>query len=77
MNTVLNSAEPSPLPREEPYIIADCGHEVYGGELLIDWTRGKSVITLCPDCFRDKLGALSLAELALHFGCTYTTLEMT
>ncbi len=67
--------EPSLTPVDDPFVIANCGHEVYDGEALIDWTGAKGIKTLCPDCFRDKLAALSVPELAQLFGCDYTTVE--
>ena len=65
--------ESSLTPPEEFYISADCGHEVYDGEVMIKWPDVRRVKTLCPDCFRDKLGEMSTQELAVHFGCDYTT----
>lgn len=68
-----------PEPRLDPpddgaYITAGCGHEVYEGETLVYWKNARAAhISLCPDCFRDKIGELTIPELAEQFGCDYTT----
>ena len=63
-----------PEPRAEPpsdrYLVAGgCGHEVYEGELLIEWHDGRRYVLLCEECFRDRLGELTTAELARVVGC--------
>lgn len=67
--------EPSLTPPDDFYTTADCGHEVYDGEVLIEWSDTKGPKTLCPDCFRDKLTEMSILELALHFGCSYRAVD--
>lgn len=61
-------------PADEAYLTTGCGHEVYKGETYVWWktTAGKTV-SLCPDCFRDKIDALSIKELALLLSCDYET----
>lgn len=55
-------------PEDDRYMIADCGHEVYEGEALVeDNDTGK---TQCEECFRDEIDALSLSELADVFNAT-------
>lgn len=39
---------------EDPYVYADCGHEVYEGEILREFD-GK---TWCPECFLDEIHSL-------------------
>lgn len=51
--------EPSLDPPEEYYVYADCGHEVYKGELLREF-NGK---TWCPECFLDEIYSLSIEAL--------------
>lgn len=29
-----------------------CGHDVFEGELIVQWDNGE---TLCPDCFEEKI----------------------
>lgn len=61
-------------PPEEFYVIADCGHEVYEGESLFEWTNEDTgqIKQLCPDCFRAKVNALSLEELADLLRCDHS-----
>jgi hypothetical protein len=60
--------EPSTEPQEEKYEVASgCGHEVYSGELLVEW-YGKQ---LCEDCFRDRITDMSTEELAGHLRCEF------
>lgn len=72
---MLYRPEPTLTPPDAPYVTADCSHEVYDGEVLVEWSDAKGVKTLCPDCFRDKLAEMSIVELALQLGCDYTTME--
>jgi hypothetical protein len=51
-------------PREENFVLADCGHEVYSGER----TYEKDGSTLCGDCVEDELGDLSIGEKAQLLG---------
>lgn len=53
-------------PKEEPYVIANCGHEVYEGEELFEFDG----VTLCPDCMADKFEELTLHEKAALLGYT-------
>ena len=61
--------EPPIEPDEDFSVMADCQHEVYEGESLIEW-NGK---TLCPDCFWDKVKEMSVEEVASMFNCDYKT----
>jgi peptide methionine sulfoxide reductase MsrB len=62
--------EPSLTPPDDGvYIMADCGHEVFEGESLIEWDNK----TLCPDCFWDKVKEMTIEEIADHLDCTVTT----
>lgn len=61
-------------PDDGAYVMADCGHEVYEGETLTYWKNAKGkVVTLCPDCFMDRVREMSIAEVAALMGCTYET----
>lgn len=48
------------MPVEERYVTAECGHECYAGEKLYMWED----VSLCPDCFLDKVRELNIDELA-------------
>lgn len=61
-----NIPEPSVDPPEDFYMIADCGHEVYEGEHLIEW-QGKQI---CPDCFKEDILDLPVWELAALLGAS-------
>jgi hypothetical protein len=62
---LLTNPEP---PDDDFYIKADCGHEVYEGEYLVeDNNTGK---IQCEECFRDEIDALPLSELAERFNST-------
>ena len=57
-------------PPTEPYVTASgCGHEVYDGELLVEWHDGMKYVFLCTECFRDRLDEMTTPELARAFGC--------
>ncbi len=63
-------------PDDGIYIIADCGHEVYEDETYVFWKNAKGVtVSLCPDCFWDRVRELTIQEAALMFGCEYSTVE--
>jgi hypothetical protein len=70
-----------PEPMTEPpddgvYITADCGHEVYAGETYVYWKNARAdTVTLCPDCFWDRVRELTIQEAALLLGCDYSTVE--
>lgn len=71
MNVLKNGSyypEPPIDPPDVFYITADCGHEVYSGEHLIEW-EGK---TLCPDCFWDKVKEMTIDEIAGMLDCRVT-----
>ena len=69
--------EPSLNPPDDgTCIIADCGHEVYEGETYVYWKNAKGItVSLCPDCFWDRVRELTIQEAALMFGCEYSTVE--
>ncbi len=69
--------EPRLAPRDEDvYITADCGHEVYEGETYVFWKNARGVtVSLCPDCFWDRVRELTIQEAATLFGCDHTTVE--
>ena len=57
-------------------ITAGCGHEVYEGETYVYWKNTKgATVSLCPDCFWDRVRELTIQEAALMFGCEYATVE--
>lgn len=61
-------------PPEEFYVMADCGHEVYEGQSLFEWENEKTrkIEQLCPDCFKGKVDALTLEELADLMHCDHS-----
>ena len=71
MLTFYDMPEPSIEPPEDFYITADCGHEVYEGELLLEWENKN----ICPDCFKDKAGELSIEELAELLRCDFSVVK--
>ena len=60
-------------PENDLYIYADCGHEVYEGEIVSEWDDGA---TLCPECMEDKFEELTLPEKAALMGCSYTEVNL-
>ena len=71
-----NIPEPRTEPPEQRCVIASgCGHEVYTGELLIEWHDGKKFVFICPECFRDKINVLGITELAEQFGCEFEVVK--
>jgi hypothetical protein len=59
-------------PPEARFVTADCGHEVYLGETLYEWSGGE---TLCPDCVEDRFAELSTDEKAALLGCAGATVK--
>jgi hypothetical protein len=69
--------EPDSDPPEDAYTVADgCGHEVYVGETLVEWHDGRRYVFLCEECFRERLSALTVEELARQFGSTCRTVTV-
>jgi hypothetical protein len=65
--------EPNNTPPEDKYVTADCKHEVYAGEPLIYWKNEKgNIVSLCPDCFWDKIKEMPIRELADRLDWDYT-----
>ena len=60
-------------PKEATYITADCGHEVFEGEKILNWNRGKGDHTICPDCFWDKVHDMTIEEVATLMDVEYQT----
>jgi len=71
-----NIPESSLIPPEDTYIMADCQHEVYEAETYVYWKNEKGVtVSLCPDCFWDRIRNLPIDEVAQLMGCDYETVE--
>lgn len=72
-----NIPEPSLTPPDGgASLMADCGHEVYEGETYVFWKNGRgATVSLCPDCFWDRVRELTIQEAASLFGCDYETVE--
>lgn len=68
---MIQNPEQDTEPPEDFYITADCGHEVYQGEILYEWDNKY----ICPDCMEEKLAALSLPEQAAMMGVEFTTVK--
>lgn len=55
------SPEPRTDPPEADYITVDCGHEIYEGEEVFEWTApsekhpGGVIEETCADCFESRL----------------------
>ena len=58
-------------PPEPHYITVSCGHEIYDGEKMVEW-NGKWI---CEECFRDKVMAQGVEELARVFNSEVQTVE--
>ncbi|MBR5948249.1 MAG: hypothetical protein IKZ82_06320 [Clostridia bacterium] len=58
-------------PMDEFYDVADCGHEVYEGGLLLEWDGER----LCRDCLIDRLREMDEESLALYLGCGYSVVH--
>jgi hypothetical protein len=58
-------------PPEKPYVMADCQHEVYDGESMVEWAGHTKIETLCADCFFERIRERSVEEIAsaLNFRC--------
>ena len=65
-------SNPEP-PDDDFYITADCGHEVYEGDEIIE--DNDSVRTQCVECFLDDIRKLTLSELADRFNATLRTVR--
>lgn len=65
--SIFNMPEPRVEPPEDYSVKADCGHDVFEDEDTFLW-EGE---WLCPDCFKDKIKALALTEVADIFGCDH------
>ena len=72
-----NIPEPPLSPPDDgACITADCGHEVYEGETYVFWKNARgNTLSLCPDCFWDRVRELTIQEAASMFGCDYSTVE--
>lgn len=60
--------EPQTEPVEPHYVMADCQHEVYEGEVVVTWENK----TICPDCFMDKVSTMTVQEVAHLMGVEYS-----
>lgn len=52
-----------------------CGHEVYPGEILVEWHNGMRYVEICEDCFRDRLHSMTTEKIADAFGCVCRMVE--
>ncbi|MDR3310946.1 MAG: hypothetical protein LBS90_06320 [Oscillospiraceae bacterium] len=66
-NKFRTEPEPPPEPAEPRSVVADCGCDVYAGELLYLKPDGS---TLCPDCAEDEFDRLTAARKAELLGMT-------
>jgi hypothetical protein len=64
--------EPRLDPPEDFYIMADCGSEVYTGEMLAYWRDDSGrIISVDVDYLNDRWDELTPQEKADLFGCDY------
>lgn len=69
--------EPFLVPAEDGCETAGgCGHEVYQGELLVEWLDGRKYIELCEECFQDRLQEMTAEELAGALGYVSRTVDV-